>query len=106
MENSALSKTTVSFGLALAVCAVFNALLVIAKEKSKAVSDLMQRITGHHWITHVIVVLIFFIGLGWVLSKTRISQEPQMSGRRLANIVVAGVVSGVVIILGFYLIVD
>jgi hypothetical protein len=39
MDNTAASKHTMAFGLSLALCALFNALLVIAKEKSKAVAD-------------------------------------------------------------------
>jgi hypothetical protein len=101
-EDTAISKPTRSFGLSLAVCSVLNAFLVIAKEKSKTVSDGMQRMTGHHWITHVAMVLIFFIAFGWFFAVT--NSGAKMGANRLTNIVLAGVAGGVVMILSFYLI--
>lgn len=106
MKNSTLSRSTASFGLSLALCAVLNALLVIAKEKNKAVSDWMQRITGHHWFTHVAIIFIIFVLLGLLLERTNMFQEPRMPARRLANVIVAGVAAGVAIILGFYAFAD
>ncbi len=105
MQDSALSKYTVAFGWALAVCAVLNAALVVAKEKSKAVTDWMQRMTGHHWITHVAIVLIAFFALGFAFAQANRS-ETKDSADRLAKIVLSGVVAGVLIIVGFYLIAD
>ena len=106
MENTAVSKHTISFGLSLALCAVLNALLVIAKERSKAVADWMQKITGHHWITHVAIILILFAIFGWCFARTNGGQGPNMPVHRLTHIVFAGVVAGVLIILGFYVIAD
>ena len=106
MENNAVSKYTNSFGLSLALCAVLNALLVIAKEKSKGVADWMQRITGHHWITHVAIILILFAVFGWCFARTNGGQGPKMPVHRLTGIVFAGVVVGVLIVLAFYLIAD
>lgn len=106
MEEPTLSKSTVSFGLSLAVCAVLNALLVVAKEKSKGVQSWMQKMTGHHWVTHVVIVLIVFFMLGWFFARGSRGQESKMSGERLANIILSGAVAGVLIIWGFYLIAD
>ena len=55
MEPAGLSKHTVSFGLALAIASVVNGVLVIAKEKSPAVQAAMQKLTGSHWVTHVVI---------------------------------------------------
>lgn len=106
MRDTALSKNTVSFGLSLAICAVLNALLVVTKEKSTAVQGWMQRMTGHHWITHVVIVLVVFIALGLIFGQTNRRGETNISGDRLTKIVIAGVVLGVLIIGGFYLIGD
>jgi hypothetical protein len=106
MQEPALSKYTVPFGWSLAICAVLNALIVVAKEKSKAVNSWMQRITGHHWITHVAIVLLVFFALGFVLAQTNRSGEPKTSATRLANVVLAGVIAGVLLIVGFYLVAD
>lgn len=106
MQEPTLSKTTVSFGLSLAVCAVLNALLVVAKEKSKAVQSWMQKITGHHWVTHALILLVAFFLCGWFFARGNRGQDSKILGERLANIVMAGVVAGVLIIWGFYLIGD
>ena len=106
MENTSLSKHTISFGLSLALCAILNALLVIAKEKCQAVSDWMQKITGHHWITHVAIMLFLFFILGWGFAKTNDGQGPRIPVNRLTGIVVSGVVAGVLMVLAFYMLAD
>lgn len=104
MQDSALSKYTISFGWSLAICAVLNAVLVVAKEKSKSMTEWMQKMTGHHWITHVAIVLIAFFALGFGIAQVNRAREKEASAERLAKIVLAGVVVGVLIIVGFYLI--
>ena len=106
MENTTLSKHTVSFGLALALCSVINALLVVVKEKSHAVTAELQKITGHQWVTHVAIVLILFAVLGWLLALANRDQGLKPAANRLTGIIVAGVVAGGLIITGFYLIAD
>ena len=106
MENTAVSKHTISFGLSVALCAVLNALLVIAKERSKGLEDSMQRITGHHWITHVAIILILFAICGWGIGRTNNGQGAKMPIDRLTGILCSGVVAGVLIVLGFYVIAD
>jgi heme/copper-type cytochrome/quinol oxidase subunit 2 len=106
MQDPALSKYTAPFGLSLAICAVLNALLVIAKEKSKSVTDWMQKVTGHHWITHVVIVLIAFFALGFAFAQSIRPEGTKISANRLTNIVITGVVVSILIIGGFYLIAD
>jgi putative flippase GtrA len=106
LENTALSKQTISFGFSLAVCAVLNAFFVIAKEKNKAVADWMQRLTGHHWITHAGIILILYFILGLCFGGTKGGQASKLPANRLTNVVLSGVIAGVLIILGFYLISD
>jgi hypothetical protein len=106
MENTAVSKHTISFGLSLALCALLNAFVVIAKERIKGVANWMQRITGHHWITHVAIILILFAIFGGCFVRTNGGQGPRMPVNRLTNILLAGVVAGVLIVLGFYVFAD
>jgi len=106
MDNNAVTKHTTSFGLSLALCAVLNGLLVIAKESSKGVAGWMQKITGHHWITHVALILILFAAFGLGLAKMNGGEGPKMPVHRLTSIVFSGVVAGVLIVLGFYAIAD
>jgi heme/copper-type cytochrome/quinol oxidase subunit 2 len=106
MENTVVSKHTTSFGLSLALCALLNALLVIAKERSKNVADWMQNVTGHHWITHVAIILFLFAIFGWCFSRTNGGQGPNITVNRLTRIVFSGVFAGVLIVLAFYVIAD
>jgi len=106
MDNAAVSKYTISFGLSLALSSVINALLVVAKEKSHAVTAGMQRITGHQWVTHVAIILILFVLLGWLFARINHGQGPKLAVNRLTGIVVAGIVAGGLIITGFYWVAD
>ena len=106
MQDSALSKYTVPFGWSLAICAVLNSLLVVAKEKSKSLTGYMQKMTGHHWTTHVVIILTAFFALGFVIAQANRPGETKTSADSLAKIVIVGVTAGVLIICGFYLIAD
>jgi hypothetical protein len=106
IENTTVSKRTVAFGLALAVACVVNALLVVMKEKSGAVMGAMKKLTGHHWITHSVIVIALFLGLGWLLSRIRGGSGINITASRLIGTVASAVVAGGLIIIGFYLFVD
>jgi uncharacterized membrane protein len=106
MENTGPSKYTVSFGLALAIASVVNALLVVAKEKSPAVMAGLQKLTGHHWVSHSAIVLILFAVLGWIFSKANGGRGIQITVNGLIRALVSGVAIGGLIILGFYLVGD
>ena len=103
MENTSLSKYTISFGLSLALCSVLNALLVVLKETSRTVVAELQKTTGHQWVTHVAIVLVLFALLGWLFSLANHGQGLKLPAGRLTGIVVAGVVAGGLIITAFYL---
>lgn len=106
MDNTGLSKYTVSFGLALAIASVANGLLVIAKEKSSAVLAGMQKLTGHHWISHCVIILGLFAVCGWLFARIGGGQGIKLTTNRFIGTLAAGVVAGSLIILGFYLIGD
>ena len=106
MGNAPVSKYTVSFGLSAALSSVINALLVVAKEKNQAVLAGMQKITGHQWVTHSAIILILFGFFGWLFAKANGGQGLKMTVNRLIGTIMAGVVAGGLIIIGFYLIGD
>lgn len=106
MENTSVSKYTISFGLALALASVVNGLLVVAKEKIPAVLSGMQKLTGHHWVTHSVVILGLFALFGWLFAQFNGGQGIRLNTNRLIGIFVVGVATGSLIILGFYLIGD
>jgi hypothetical protein len=106
MEETGLSKYTRSFGLSLALASVANGLLVVAKEKIPAVMSGMQKLTGHHWISHSVIILGLFAGLGWLFARADGGQGIKLSADRLVGTLVLGVLTGGLVILGFYLIGD
>ncbi|HEX3624314.1 MAG TPA: hypothetical protein VH280_02705 [Verrucomicrobiae bacterium] len=96
-KSNRLSKRAVAFGLSFSVCSVVNAILVIAKEKNPAVQSAMQKLTGHHWITHSAIVIILFVIFGLVFSRINIPVN------RLLQIIIGAVVLSSLLIIGFYL---
>jgi hypothetical protein len=102
MEQTNIAKYTISFGLSLALASVINALLVVAKEKVPAVMVGMQRLTGHHWISHSAIVLAVFTVGGWIFARSHGGQGMKMTANRLIITLVSGVSLGGLIILGFY----
>lgn len=105
-ETASVSKYSISFGLSAALASVVNALLVIAKEKSQTVQAGMQKMTGHHWVTHSAIVLVVFGFCGWLFARANGGQGLKMSVNRLIGMIVAGVAAGGLMIIGFYLIGD
>ena len=103
MENSNFTKYTISFGLSLALASVLDALLVIAKERIPAVMTGLQKMTGHHWISHAIIVLGFFALFGWALAQGNGGRRTAMTASRLITIMLAGVALASLLIMGFYL---
>jgi hypothetical protein len=106
MEKPPVPKYTTFFGLALAICSVANALLVVAKEKSTAVQDAMQKMTGNHWVTHSALAVVLFFLLGWLLALANQGRGLNLASNRLPGIIATGVVAGGLIITGFYLSAD
>jgi hypothetical protein len=103
MENTSVSKYTVSFGLSLALASVLNAVLVVAKEKIPTVMAGLQSLTGHHWVSHGVVILVLFAAFGWIFAQAKGGRGIGITVNRLIGLLVSGVVTGGVIILGFYL---
>ncbi len=103
MENTAISKYTVSFGLSLALASVVNAILVVAKETCPTVMAGMQKLTGHHWVSHSAIVLILFAVLGWAFARAHGGRGVNISLNRLIATLVSAVAIGGLAIFGFYL---
>ena len=106
MENTGVSKYTISFGLALAATSLINALLVIAKEKSPAVMTGLQKFTGHHWVSHSAIILVLFTFFGWIFARANGGRGIQITTNSLIRTLVSGVVIGGIVIMAFYLVGD
>lgn len=98
--NNHAGKNIIAFGYAFVVAALFNTLLVVTKEEIGPVKAWMADVSGHHWITHGIVVLILFIVVGLYMQEKAArarTNELQMAQWVLWTTVLSGV-----IIAGFY----
>jgi hypothetical protein len=99
-NQTGLSKCSIGFGFSLAIACLVNAAIVVIKESSPKVQAWMKSVTGHHWVTHSLIVIVLFVVLGWLFSR---GKGLGMGARRLTLLVAGGVVLGSLIIAGFYL---
>ena len=97
-----LGKHTEAFGLSLAITNVISALLVVAKEKSDALMAWLTAATGHHWVTHGVLVLGLFLVLGLLLSRRQRAWS-RPGSHVVALAVGTSVVASGLIIAGFFL---
>jgi hypothetical protein len=105
-STEGVSRYTASFGLSLIVACIFNALLVVIKEKSPATMAWMKKTSGHHWATHTLLSLAVFIGLGLILAKANKGKGTTCNAKSLAGFMIGSVILGAVIISGYYLFLD
>ena len=104
MENTGIGKYTRSFGLSFAITIVLSALLVVLKESNEdTVLAWMKAATGHHWVTHGIINLIVFVGLGWAFSRLDNGKGLKITANILVICIVFAVFVSGLIITGFYI---
>ena len=99
-ENQALDKFSIGFGVSFLVASIFNGLLIVAKESYAPLKNWMKSLSGHHWITHGIFVIVLFIVLGYIFSKT--DMDKKIDADKTSGMVIAGTVLGGLIIVGFF----
>lgn len=99
-ENQAWDKWSVGFGISFLIASIFNGLLIVAKESYAPLKNLMKSLSGHHWITHGIFVIVLFIMLGYIFSKT--DMDKKIDANNTSGLVIAGTVLGGLIIVGFF----
>jgi len=101
MTSNTLDKTTIGFGLSVAVMSILNALLVIFKEMTPPFKKAMADTMGHHWTTHGVVVLVLFFALGFVLAG---AVKPASWGAgKLGNTILWSVILSCAAVAAFYL---
>jgi len=99
-DNQGWDKLSAGFGVSFLITSIFNGLLVLAKETYSPLKSLMKSLSGHHWITHGIFVIILFIVLGYIFSKT--DMDKKIDADKTSGLIIAGTVLGGLIIVGFY----
>ena len=100
VDNQPLDKCSAGFGVSFLIASIFNGLLIIAKESYAPLKAWMKSLSGHHWITHGIFVIVLFITLGYIFSKT--DMDKKIDADKTSSLVIAGTVLGGLIIVGFF----
>lgn len=91
-QSASVEKIAAAYGLAASIAIVFNTLLTWLKEASHPFKSFMVLLTGHHWITHGLVVLAVFLVLGWVFTARGI--PAQGLDQRLAVMIAGAILVG------------
>ncbi|MFA5072604.1 MAG: hypothetical protein WC539_01695 [Nitrospirota bacterium] len=99
-QGKKLDTVSTGLGMAFFIASLFNALLIIVKENNPALKEWMQSLFGHHWTTHGIFVIIFFIIGEYLLSISPLAKK--IDGSKTSLFVIGGTVFGGLIITGFY----
>ena len=97
------SRYARGFGISLVIVTLFNAVLTVMKESYAPLIKGMAAISGHHWITHGIIVVVLFFILGFVFSGTH-SEKSSCSARSISIGTIVSAAIGAILIGGFYLI--
>lgn len=99
-ENKLSDNLSAGFGLSFLVASIFNGLLIVAKENYAPLKAGMKSLFGHHWTTHGIFVIVLFLALGYIFSKTNLVKK--INADETSGLVIAGTVLGGLIIVGFF----
>jgi hypothetical protein len=102
MSDTLLDKKTIGFGLSAALMNVFSTLLVIVKEMNPFIKTAMANALGHHWTSHGVVILICFVGFGFILSGA--TKAENWSANKLRNVIFGSVLLGGAGLAVFYLV--
>ena len=103
MANGTVDKFTGGFGWSFAVTTVVSALLVVIKETTGTVKSDLMSLTGHHWVSHGLLMIILFVALGYLLSKWQPLGDRQNAACTVTCAVVAAVALNGLVTVGFYL---
>jgi uncharacterized membrane protein SirB2 len=93
-ESSKLGRASAAFGMAAAITALFNTALAWVKDAYQPLTNLMNAMAGQNWTTQALADIILFVGLGLILSNTRVVQTIRPD-RLIVFLAAAVVVSGV-----------
>lgn len=98
-RDAALDSASTAFGLSAAVVMAFNTLLAWVKDSYEPLNSFMAALTGHHWITHGLVDVLLFFGLGAFF----MARHTQVRAGALLIAVVAAAVFGGAGLAGWFL---
>jgi len=96
-----MNKYSLGFGLSLVVANLLNAVILVVKEVSSSVMNVMKAALGHHWTAHAALLLLVFVILGVIFSIYEI--DAKWDSRKLMYYVIGSVIINIVIIVVFFL---
>ena len=94
-----MRNTAAAFGVSFVIVNVLSAVLVVVKERNTLIHDWMAALTGHHWITHAVLVIAAYAVVGSALAYVR---EWKVAGCSLSFAVVASTLVSGTIVAGFF----
>jgi hypothetical protein len=101
MKDMGIGNYSRSFALSLAITSLLSAILVVIKEQNpETVLAWMKAATGHHWISHGILILIVFAVLGGVLARVKLGTG--LGGNGLSALVSGSLVLSGLVIAGYF----
>jgi hypothetical protein len=92
IENTELGKTSAGFAMAAAITILFSTVLAGVKDAYHPLNSFMNAVAWHNWITHGLVDVILFVGLGMIFSKT--GTAARIVPNRLISFLVGAVIVG------------
>lgn len=69
-DEVGLDHTATAYGIAAAIAVLFNTLLAWVKDAYDPLNVAMAKTLGHHWTTHGVAVVLVFLIVGFVLSRS------------------------------------
>ena len=69
-DEVGLDHTATAYGIAAAIAVLFNTLLAWVKDAYDPLNIAMAKTLGHHWTTHGVAVVLVFLIVGFVLSRS------------------------------------
>ena len=96
-----MNKYALGFGLSLVVTNLLNAVILVVKEVSSPVMNVMKAALGHHWTTHAVLLLFVFVVLGAVFSIYEVGAK--WDSRKMMYYIIGSVIISMVIITVYFL---
>jgi uncharacterized membrane protein SirB2 len=90
IANGKLGGAGAGFAMAAGITILFSTVLACVKDAYHPLNNYMNELVWHNWITHGLVDVILFIGLGMVFSRTGMAEK--IAPSRLISFLVAAVI--------------
>jgi len=96
-----MNRYSAGFGLSLVVTNLLSAVILLFKELNANVMSAMKAALGHHWTTHVVILLVVFVVLGFIFSGMKLGTK--WDSQKMMKYIIWSVIISGVITAGFFL---